>query len=62
MPQTINEMTKQSILELFNDDDFRKQVVKNINDDIDIPMINEKTEKKVFNKIYQAFVSALQKI
>ena len=36
--------------------------VTEINDDVDIPMIGEGTEKKVLNAVYKALVRALKKV
>ena len=37
--------------EVFNDD-LQKEVVKALNDSIDIPFLSEKTEEKIMNAIY----------
>lgn len=41
------------IQELFQDKEFKKDLIRAINDDVDIPMIGEKTERKVFNALYK---------
>lgn len=45
--------------DLLNNKEFMKQLIKAINDDIDIPMLNEKTEKKVFEKLYKILCDEL---
>jgi len=40
--------------------DFKKDLVKKLNGDVDIPFINEKTERKVIEKIYDVFIKALK--
>ena len=37
--------------EVFNDD-LQKEVVKALNDCVDIPFLSEKTEEKIMNAIY----------
>ena len=42
--------------------DFKKKLIKKINDDIDIPMIGEKTEKKVFDKLYDLLLKGMKEV
>ena len=42
--------------------DFKKKLIKKINEDIDIPMIGEKTEKKVFDKLYDLFLKGIKEV
>ena len=37
--------------EVFNDD-LQKEVVKALNDSVDIPFLSEKTEEKIMNAVY----------
>ena len=37
--------------EVFNDEP-QKEVVKALNDNVDIPFLSEKTEEKIFNSLY----------
>lgn len=50
MPET-TELMIAKLVEVLNDDKFEKNLIDSINDDIDIPMLNEKTEKKIFKKL-----------
>ena len=47
----IDDMVLKHLLEFLEKKDFKKKFLKNLNDNIDIPIINEKTEKKVLDKI-----------
>ena len=47
----VNE-TKEQLVNLLNNKEFKKELIKAINDDVNIPMLNEKTEKKIFNSLY----------
>ena len=55
-----------SLVELLNDNEFKKDFVRKVNENVDIPVINEKTEKKVINTLYKLMVEqveiAIQKI
>lgn len=55
-----------SLVELLNDNEFKKDFVRKVNENVDIPIINEKTEKKVINTLYKLMVEqvevAIQKI
>ena len=47
--------------EVFNDE-LQEQVVKALNDSIDIPFLSEKTEEKVFNAIYDSVEGVLKSV
>tara|TARA_Y100000389_G_scaffold170281_1_gene177160 strand:- start:265 stop:489 length:225 start_codon:yes stop_codon:yes gene_type:complete len=49
-------------LELLDDDEIEKILIKELNDNVDIPIINEKTEKKIMKAIYKAILRSLKKI
>lgn len=52
----------QLYIELLDNDEFKKHLIRELNDDIDIPIINEKTERKVLNSIYKAILISLKKV
>ena len=54
-----SEIVKQ-MLKILEQKDFKKKFIKKLNDSIDIPMINEKTEKKVLDKVYGIMVDTLE--
>uniref|UniRef100_A0AB39JBB3 Uncharacterized protein n=1 Tax=Florenciella sp. virus SA2 TaxID=3240092 RepID=A0AB39JBB3_9VIRU len=65
----MNELVKKTLvknyelyIELLDNDEFKKHLVRELNEDIDIPIINEKTERKVLNSIYKVIISSLKKI
>jgi len=47
--------------EVFNDE-LQKEVVKALNDSVDIPFLSEKTEEKVFNAIYDSVEGVLKAV
>ena len=48
------------IVDLFEKKNFKNKFIKKLNDSVDIPLINEKTEKKVLNKIYELLVKTVK--
>ena len=54
-----SEVVKQ-MLKILEQKDFKKKFIKKLNDSIDIPIINEKTEKKVLDKVYGVMVNTLE--
>lgn len=65
----MNELVKETFaknyelyIELLDSDEFKKHLVRELNDDIDIPMINEKTERKLLNSIYKVILTSLKKV
>jgi len=48
-------------IELLDNDEFKKHLIRELNDDINIPIINEKTEKKIFTSIYNVIIKSLKK-
>ena len=64
----MNEILKDTLkknfeiyINLLDSDEFRKHLVKELNDDIDIPLINEKKKKKILNSIYNVIMKSLKK-
>lgn len=65
----MNDKVKQTLrenfnnyLELLDDDEIEKLLIKELNDNVDIPIINEKTEKKIMKAIYKAILKSLRTI
>ena len=58
----LDDMALKHLLEFLEKKDFKKKFLKKLNDNIDIPIINEKTEKKVLDKVYDVMVDALESI
>ena len=56
-----NEMI-DTLVQLLQEDGFRKDLTKAINDDVDIPIINEKTEKKIINKLFDVMSKEVVKV
>ena len=65
----MNHLVKETLcknfdlyIELLDNDEFRKHLVRELNEDIDIPIINEKTEKAILNAIYKVVLSSIKKV
>ena len=43
------------------DDAVKKDIVSQVNKSVNIPMINEKTEEKIFEALWDIFKSAIKK-
>lgn len=60
MESASKEILLGSVVELFKDDDFEKDFVKKVNAQVDIPLINEKTEKKIIKSLYKLIVEQVE--
>ena len=45
---------KEEIINKIFDDELQKKIVSKLNENIDIPIISEKTEEKILNAIYDS--------
>lgn len=55
-------ITKQQIIDLLEQKDFKTILIKELNDSIDIPIINEKTEKAIMNNIYKIILKTIRQL
>ena len=58
----ITQEVLDQIIDLMEKKDFKNKLIKEINEDVDVPMINEKTEKKVFDSIYKLMIKSLKSL
>lgn len=56
----MDKIVAEHIIELFEKKNFKKKLVKKLNESVDIPIINEKTEKKILDKIYECLVDSIK--
>lgn len=49
------------LVELLQDDDFKKTLLKELNKEIDLPVLNEKKEGKLFKVIYDVLLKFISK-
>ena len=45
---------KEEIINKIFDDELQKKIVDKLNENVDIPIISEKTEEKILNAIYES--------
>ena len=58
----MDDMAMAHLVEFLEKKDFKKKFLKKLNDNIDIPIINEKTEKKVLDKVYDVMLDTLKSV
>tara|TARA_B100000424_G_C22904292_1_gene480922 strand:- start:1097 stop:1321 length:225 start_codon:yes stop_codon:yes gene_type:complete len=58
----LSQQVFDHFIELLEKKDFKNTLIKELNEDIDIPFINEKTEKKAMDALYKLIVKSLKKI
>lgn len=49
-------MDIDTIINIISSEEHRKELVKELNNDVDIPFLNEKTEKKIINKLLDIII------
>lgn len=52
---------KEEIINKIFDDELQKKIVNKLNENIDIPIISEKTEEKILNAIYDSVEDVVKK-
>ena len=58
----MDKITFDHFVDLLEKKDFKKKLLKKLNKNIDIPIIDEKTEQKVLDKIYEVVLDSIKKI
>lgn len=56
----MDNIALEHFVELFKRKDFRKKFVNKVNKNLDIPILNEKTEKKIYDAIYQMILETVE--
>ena len=54
-------MVQKLIAEYLFNDKMKAKIVKELNDNINIPILNEKTQQKVFEAIWESIEAVLKK-
>ena len=55
-------MALDNIVDLRHKKDFKKKLIKKLNKNVDIPILNEKTEQKILDKLYEVIVDTIKNI
>ena len=65
----MNDLVKETLaknfdlyIQLLDNNEFKKHLIRELNEDVDIPIINEKTEKAILNALYKVILSSLKKV
>lgn len=56
----LNKMVLEELLDLLEKKKFKRILIKELNENIDIPMFNEKIEKKALDAFYDLLVKTLK--
>ena len=56
----LDDIAMDHVIELLEKKDFKSKFIKKLNDAVDIPLINEKTEKKVLDSVYKMLLATLK--
>ncbi|MBI95832.1 hypothetical protein CL656_01655 [bacterium] len=51
----------KELIDLLKSKQFKNNFVDSVNDDIDIPFLKEKTEEKIFKKLYTILIKHVEK-
>ena len=60
--ENLEEILIGHVIDLLEKKDFKKKFIKELNDSVDVPIIDEKTEKKVLDAIYKLLLKTLKKM
>ncbi len=58
--ENLEKIVMDHMIELLDKKEFKKKFVKELNDSIDVPIIDERTEKKVLDAIYKLILKTLK--
>ena len=58
----MDKIVSEHIIELFEKKNFKKILINKLNENVDIPIINEKTEKKILDKVYDTLLDSLKEL
>lgn len=53
---------KEMVVEYLFNDETKAKVIKELNENINIPIINEKTEEKIISAIWETVEAVLKKV
>ena len=48
------------LVELMNEDDFKKTLLKELNKEVDLPVLKEKQEAKLFKIVYKVILNFVE--
>ena len=61
MPQ-LDKKVLEELIDLLKKKKFKKKLISTLNKNIDVPIFNEKIEKKVLDKFYELVLTSIKNI
>jgi len=58
----VTRVSLDNVVNLLHQKDFKRKLIKKLNKNVDIPILNEKTEQKILDKIYEVILDTIKKI
>ncbi len=58
----LDDIVMDHVIELLEKKDFKKKLIKKLNENVDVPLFNEKVEKKILDKFYELLLQGLKEI
>ena len=55
-------MALDNVVDLLHQKDFKRKLIKKLNKNVDFPIIDEKTEQKILDKLYEIILDTIKKI
>ena len=60
--EKLDDVAMENVINLLEDKGFKNKLIKKLNDAVDVPLINEKTEKKVLDSIYKLLLETIKEL
>ena len=60
--EKLDDVAMENVINLLEDKGFKNKLIKKLNDAVDVPFINEKTEKKVLDSIYKILLETIKEL
>ena len=61
MDTVVKNEALEALMEILNNEDFKEDFIKKVNKSVDVPIISEKTERKILNALYGLMVKQVEK-
>lgn len=58
----LDDILMEHVIELLDRKDFKKKLIAKLNEAVDMPLFNEKVEKKILNRFYDILVNSLKEL
>jgi len=62
MEKIAKQEAMEALVDMLNNDEFKKSFVKKVNKNVNIPIINEKTEAKILDFLYELVVEHVNEV